>query len=167
MFLEHGSDRIPLEHSQDEIFTVPHPSFDRFALVFGRADVKNPKSEVIEAGWGGEWFINAKYTGPKNFDYPREWNSLVGHYRNESPWVGSLRIVIRKGKLLVDGIVPLEPGEGDKFLLRDKEYSPEWIRFDQFVNSQAMHIKFSGEDLWRVVASRSHENWIVYQTSRH
>jgi len=153
LLLEYGSVRIPLESAKADAFTVPGPNFERFALVFGRADLKDPKSVVVEAGWGGEWFTNSNYNGPKTFEYPKDWNAYVGHYRNESPWIGSIRIVLRKGKLFVDGIVPLEPGEGGIFLLRDTEYSPEWIRFGHVVNSQAMHLKFSGEDLWRVMTS--------------
>jgi D-alanyl-D-alanine carboxypeptidase len=149
--LRNGSERIPLEHSNGDVFTVPRPSFERFALVFGRENAKDAKSPVVEAGWGAEWFTNGKYTGPKQFEYPRDWNTYIGHYRNENPWIGSIRIVLRKGKLLIDGIVPLEAAEDGTFWLRDKEYSPEWIRFDHVVNSQAMHLKFSGEDLWRVI----------------
>ena len=52
---------------------------------------------------GGDWYTNGSYTGPKQFDYPKEWDSYVGHYRNESPWISSTRVVIVKGKLTLDG----------------------------------------------------------------
>ncbi len=113
--------------------------------------MKDPKSPVVEAGYGGEWFTNSKYTGPKTFEYPKEWEQFVGHYRNESPWVGSTRIVVFKGKLMADGVVGLEPGPHGVFILQDEEHSPEWIRFDDIVNGKCMHLKFSGEDLWRVM----------------
>jgi D-alanyl-D-alanine carboxypeptidase len=145
--------RVALERAQGDTFTVAHPDFQRFALVFGRADRKDLKSPVVEAGYGGEWFTNSKYTGPKTFEYPKEWEQFVGHYRNESPWVGSTRIVVFKGKLMADGVVGLEPGPDGVFILQDEEHSPEWIRFGEIVNGKCMHAKFSGEDLWRVMTA--------------
>jgi D-alanyl-D-alanine carboxypeptidase len=151
LFLKYGGKRVPLEGGDDAFNSGPG-DFDRFTFMFGRADSKDPKSAVVEVGWGNEWFTNGKYTGPKTFDYPREWNEYTGHYRNESPWIGSTRIVLRKGKLMMDGAVPLEPGEGGIFHLRDEEHDPEWIRFGESVNGKVMRIKLSGEDLWRVMA---------------
>jgi D-alanyl-D-alanine carboxypeptidase len=151
LFLLYQGERVALESAGGDIFKVPQREFEHFVLIFGRADLKDPKSPVVEAGSGGEWFTNSKYVGPREFDYPREWERYAGHYRNESPWVGSVRIVLRKGKLLVDGVIALEPGENGRFILQDEENSPEWISFDDIVNERAMHIKFSGEDLWRVM----------------
>jgi CubicO group peptidase (beta-lactamase class C family) len=145
--------RVALDNVDGDMFSVPLPDFQHFMLVFGRADSKDPHSSVVEASSGSQWFTNSKYSGPKTFDYPKEWDKYVGHYRNESPWVGSSRIVLRKGKLMVDGLVTLEPGQDGVFILQDEENSPEWIRFDDIVNERAMHLKFSGEDLWRVMAS--------------
>ena len=133
------------------MFIVPHPDFQHFILVFGRADANDPHSSVVEAASGGQWFTNSKYNGPRTFTYPKEWERYVGHYRNESPWIGSSRIVLRKGKLMSDGLVVLEPGEDGMFILQDEENSPEWIRFDAIVNERAMRLKFCGEVLWRVL----------------
>jgi len=152
LLLVHQNQKIALEGSGDT-FTVAHPDFDRFALVFTRADEKDPKSPVVEAGWGADWFYHSRYSGPKQFDYPKEWESYVGHYRNENPWVGSTRVVIRKGKLMLDGTTPLEKGEGGLFYLRDEEHNPEWISFGEIVSGKCMRIKMSGEDLWRVVTA--------------
>jgi CubicO group peptidase (beta-lactamase class C family) len=151
LFVAHNGKRVPLEGGEDTFNSGPG-DFERFSFMFGRADSKDPKSVVVEVAWGNEWFTNAKYTGPKTFDYPEEWNQYTGHYRNENPWIGSTRIILRKGKLLMDGAVPLEPGEGDVFHLRDEEHDPEWVRFGEVVNGKVMRIKFSGEDFWRVMA---------------
>ena len=152
LFMQYQGEHMTLEAAGGDMFIVPHADFQHFLLVFGRADVKDPKSPVVEAGSGGEWFTNSKYAGPKTFEYPKEWDRFVGHYRNENPWVGSARIVLRKGKLLVDGVVGLEAGDNGMFTLQDEENSPEWIRFGDIVNEGSMHLKFSGEDLWRVMA---------------
>ncbi|HEY8715104.1 MAG TPA: serine hydrolase domain-containing protein [Candidatus Acidoferrum sp.] len=151
LFLVHGGKHIPLEGGDDSFNSGPG-EFERFSFMFSRADKKDPQSPVVEVGWGHDWFINEKYKGPRKFDYPQQWNDYVGHYRNENPWVGSMRIVVRKGKLLADGATPLEPGEGGIFHLRDEEHSPEWIQFGEAVNGKVMRLKFSGEDLWRVMA---------------
>jgi CubicO group peptidase (beta-lactamase class C family) len=150
-FLYQG-DRAALEAASADTFTVTHPDFQHFELIFGRSDQKDPKSPVVEAGSGGEWFTNSRYAGPKTFDYPKEWEQYVGHYRNESPWVGSTRIFVFKGKLMADG-VELEPRLDGLFILQDEEHSPEWIRFGDIVNGKCMHAKFSGEDLWRVLTA--------------
>lgn len=152
LILVEKGNRALLELHGEDTFVVAHRDFERYALSFGRANEKDPKSPVVEAGWGSEWFTNSKYAGPRKFDYPKEWDGYVGHYRNESPWIGSLHINLRKGKLLIDGEVPLEPGEKGIFHLRDEAHNTEWIRFADIVNGKAMRIKFSGDDLWRVSA---------------
>lgn len=152
LFLLYGGRRIPMEAAGGDIFTVVHPDFDRFALVFGRADASDPASVVVDVGWGNDWYMNSKYSGPRKFALPAEWKSYPGHYRNESPWIGSVHVIVRKGMLMADGVVPLEPGEGGSFHFRDEPKSPEWIRFSDVVNGLAMRLKFSGEDMWRVMA---------------
>jgi len=76
----------------------------------------------------------------------------VGHYRNENSWVGSLRIVVCKGTLMIAGTTPLE-ADGDLFRLRNTTQNTEWIRFGEIVNGRCMRLKLSGSDLWRVAAA--------------
>ena len=154
LYLLQGGKRIPVETivGSQEMLVIREPGLDRYALTFGREKPDDPKSRVVEAGWGPWWFTNAAYSGPKTFEYPKEWDRYVGHYRNENPWVGSLRVVIRKGKLNADGVAPLEPAADGYFYFRDEPHSPEWLRFYDIVNEKAMRVKASGEDLWRVAA---------------
>ncbi len=107
---------------------------------------------MVEASWGGDWYTNAKYKGEKHFNAPKEWQSYVGHYRNENPWIGSIHIVLVKGRLMIDGMMPLEAA-GDRFNLRDEPHSPEWIQFGEVVNGRCMRLKLSGEDMWRVATA--------------
>ncbi len=127
------------------------PGHDRFAFAFGRRDPEEPGSPVVEVTWGGDWYRNAKYQGPEQFEYPKAWDGYVGHYRNESPWIGSMRIVVRKDRLTMNGTTPLE-ADGDLFRLRDDPKNTEWIRFGELVNGRCMRIRYSGNDLWRVAA---------------
>lgn len=151
LYLVHNGKRVRLEGGDDSFNSGPG-DFERFSFTFGRADAKDPKSAVVEVSWGGDWYTNSKYSGPRKFDYPAAWNEYVGHYRNENPWIGSTRVVIRKGKLMLDGAVPLEPGDDGVFHLRDEEHNPEWVKFGESVNGKVMRLKFSGEDFWRVMA---------------
>ena len=150
--LKHKGQSIALEAQGDGIFVAPHPDFSRFVLLFARADAKDPKSPVVELGWGNDWFIKSEYSGPKTFDTPKEWASYLGHFRNENNWVGSLHITSRKGKLMADGAVPLEHDSGARFRMKSDEADTEWIEFHDVVDGLAQRIKLSGEDLWRVLA---------------
>lgn len=153
LFLVRADGKMPLQPAgAPEAFTVADGGKSHFLLVFGRADAKDPKSAVVEVAWGGDWYTNAKYQGEKQFNVPKEWQHYVGHYRNENPWIGSIRIVLRKGRLWVDGMVPLE-GAGDRFNFRDEPHNPEWIQFGEVVNGRCMRLKLSGEDLWRVATA--------------
>jgi len=153
LFMVTAGQRIFLESAGPDAFIAAFGDFEHFRLVFGRADSKDPKSRVVEAACGSDWYTNEHYSGPKSFDYPKEWDQYVGHYRNDDPWLGSIRIVIRKGKLFVDGTDAIEPGEGGMFFFSGSEHNPEWIRFDNFVNGKAMRLVLSGAILWRVMAS--------------
>jgi len=150
--LKHQNQSIVLEAVGDGVFVAPHPDFSRFVLVFGRADAKDPKSPVVELGWGNDWYTKPEYKGPKTFDTPKEWAAYLGHYRNENNWVGSVRITQRKGQLLADGATLLEHESGSRFRMRSDEADTEWIEFHDIVDGQAQRIKLSGEDLWRVIA---------------
>jgi hypothetical protein len=150
--VRHESQSIALEAEGYGAFLAPHPDFSRFVLVFGRADAKDPKSPVVEVGWGNDWYTKTEYKGAKTFDYPQEWNAYLGHYRNENNWVGSIRITLRKGVLLADGTTRLEEEKPGLFRMRSDEADTEWIQFHDIVNGLAQRIKLSGEDLWRVLA---------------
>jgi CubicO group peptidase (beta-lactamase class C family) len=153
LFIVHAGERVPLERlPAPDRFAARHPDLDRFAFAFGRKDPKAADSPVVELSWGGEWYRNDAYQGLERFDYPKAWDAYAGHYRNENPWIGSLRIFVLKGRLTIDGTIPLEP-DGDLFRLRDNPYNTEWIRFGELVNGRCMRIRLSGSDLWRVAAS--------------
>ncbi len=170
LFLMHQGNRAALEASLDtpDAFTVLHPDYAHYAILFSRKDsdgkhssakgpgAKGPGAEgsgikgpVVEAAWGEDWFVSASYEGPREFKVPADWHRYPGHYRNEDPWVGSSRIVLRRGKLWLNGVVPLEPAADGRFYLRDEPLSPEWVSFSDFVNGSAMRMRLSGADLTR------------------
>ena len=128
---------------------VDDPDLARFPLVFGR---KKPDGPVVEVSNGDAWYATDAYDGPRQFQVPEAWRSYVGHYRSEDPWIGSLRVVVLKGRLMLDGLTPLEL-DGELFRLRDEPANTEWIRFGEVVNGKCMRLKFSGVDLWRVASA--------------
>jgi CubicO group peptidase (beta-lactamase class C family) len=153
LFIVKDGERVPLERlAAPDRFVARRAGLDRFAFVFGRKEADATESAVVEASWGGDWYHNPAYTGPVSFEHPKAWDAYVGHYRNESPWIGSLRILVHKGRLTIDGTTPLE-ADGELFRLRDNPYNTEWIRFGELVNGRCMRIRVSGSDLWRVAAA--------------
>lgn len=151
LYLEFEGSRVDLEPALEpaDSFTVLHPKFAHYPLVFGRAG-DNDKSPVVDAGWGEEWYAGPALRGPCEFNAPDEWRHFVGHYRNEDQWIGSHRIVLRQGRLWLDGTIPLELLPDGRFYLRDEPSNPEWISFSDIVNGCAMRMRLSGADLQRV-----------------
>jgi len=152
LFVVHEGARVPLERLADaDRFVARHPALGRFAFSFGRKDPEAPGSAVAEVTHGGDWYRGAAYSGPEKFDYPEAWDAYVGHYHNENPWVWSFRVVVVKGRLMLDGTIPLE-ADGDLFRLRDNPFNAEWIRFGEIVNGKCLRMRLSGSYLWRVAA---------------
>ena len=144
LWLVIASERVPLERSAGaDRFIVKHPDFELFVLEFGRAN-----NVVVEVFHGPRWFFNERYTGPRSFDYPKEWDAFAGHYRNDSPWFGSTRVFVRKGKLLVDGTPLTSIGNGN-FRVGTDEWSPERLSFGPAINGSCTRMKFSGVEFYR------------------
>jgi CubicO group peptidase (beta-lactamase class C family) len=142
-----GTQKVALERAGGDRFTVKHPDYDLFALEFARE-----RNAVVEAFHGPRWFTNERYTGPKTFDYPKEWDALAGHYRNDSPWFGSTRIFVRKGKLTADG-APMTALGGGNFRVGAEDWSPERVRFGPVVRGRATRMTFSGVEFHRTFTS--------------
>jgi CubicO group peptidase (beta-lactamase class C family) len=155
LFLLQDNQRIALEPAVDtaEAFHVAHPDYARYLLIFTRADPDDPTSPVIDAGHAESAFPRAGVAAPAELPLPAEWRGYCGHYRNEDPWLGSHRVVARRGRLWLDGVIPLEPARGGIFYLRDEERSPEWVRFADPSGGHTMRLVFSGADFVRVMTA--------------
>jgi hypothetical protein len=143
LWLTAGTQKVALERAGGDRFVIKHPDFDLFALEFARE-----RNVVVEAFHGPRWFTNERYTGPRTFDYPQEWDAFAGHYRNDSPWFGSTRIFVRKGKLTADG-APLTPLGAGIFRVGAEDWSPERLRFGPVVRERAIRMIFSGVEFHR------------------
>jgi D-alanyl-D-alanine carboxypeptidase len=143
LLLLHDGKQIALERVGRNSFLAKHHDFELFTIDFGR-----DQNAVVEAFYGPDWYLNDHYSGPKSFDYPPEWNAYTGHYRNDSAWFGSARVVLRKGKLTLDG-VPLEPLGGGVFRVGAEDWSPERASFGRVTDGRAWRMKFSGVEFYR------------------
>jgi hypothetical protein len=144
LMLDHEGQRIVLEQAGRDRFIVKHPSFERFTLGFGREGAL-----VVEAFHGSTWWTNERYTGPKTFEYPKEWDAFVGRFQSDSPWYGSTRVIIRKGKLTLDGEAPLAQVEPGVFKFEGDPIGLERITFDTFIDGKAIRSSYSGIDFYR------------------
>lgn len=145
LLLAHAGRRVALERSGGrDSFIVKHPDFELFRLVFGREG-----GAVVEAGHGADWYAHERYAGPRTFEYPREWDAYVGRYRHDSPWYGSTRVVLRKGRLWLDGERPLYPSGPAAFRTVAEGPSPERVTFEEVSGGRAMRMNFSTVHFFR------------------
>ena len=106
--------------------------------------------KVVEAFVGPDWFTHERYSGPRQFDYPREWDNYTGHYHNDDPWWGSIRIFLHKGQLWLENSDPLVPLDKGVFRVGMEEWSPERAAFDAFASGRPLRFNFSGVDFNRI-----------------
>jgi hypothetical protein len=144
LILQHKGTRIVLEPAGPDAFLVKHPDFELFPLVFLRE-----KDAVTEVFNGANWWTSERYTGPKKFDYPKEWDSYTGHFHSDSPWYGTARVVIRKGQLLIGGDQALAPVETNVFRFAGDPSDADRITFDNFVEGRATRMNVSGIEFFR------------------
>ncbi len=148
LILLYDGRRIALEPRGRDAFFVNHPDFALFLLRFARE-----KDTVVEAAHGGDWYVNDRYAGPREFSPPVEWAAYPGHYRTQHPWFHNFRLVPRKGKLWLvmpegdeEELVSAGPGE---FRLASGALAAETLRLDTVVRGQALRANLSGVDFYR------------------
>jgi len=147
------NDRVALEKRGRDCLYVNHPDFDRYLLRFGRTDNGGEDAPVVEAFHGPDWYVNDRYTGPSDFEYPQEWDGYTGHYRSFNPWETNFRVIVRKGKLLLvwpdDYEQALVPVGKATFRIGEEEFLPERLRFDQIVDGKAWRAIMDNGDYYR------------------
>jgi len=146
LFVMSGDRKIPLESRGPDTFLADEYSWRRFPLIFSRDKAK----KVVELSHGADWYVNESYREPIAFPRLSEYDSFVGHYRSDSPWFRSTRVVVRKGKLWVNGTTPLEPVGQSLFRLGGEPFSPDVAEFLHIVDGKALLLKINGSDQWRV-----------------
>ncbi|WP_165423803.1 serine hydrolase domain-containing protein [Ktedonosporobacter rubrisoli] len=149
VILLYQGNHLILEELWPDTFFIPHPDFAYFLGHFGRAS-----GRIVEFEHGASWWIHEqRYTGPRTFVYPAEWDAYPGHYVSESPWTGHVRIILRKGHLY---LVEAEGYERELFPLGERSFGykrnrtskalPERVRFDAMIDGQAWCLTLAGND---------------------
>src|SRR5581483_5354354 len=136
-----------LERRGEDRFYVNHPDFARFLL-----ELQRERNVVTEAFYGPEWYMNSRYTGPRTFDWPAEWNAYPGHYRSYNPWLSNFRIVLRKGQLQFlhperesQALRELESG---RFQVGERQTASRLV-LDTVINGKAQRATFLGAGFYR------------------
>jgi CubicO group peptidase (beta-lactamase class C family) len=149
LFVRADGRRLQVENNGGQL-AVRDDTLGRWMFNFQRE--KGDGSPVTDLIHGSDWYAGPRYSGPREFPDPPAWRAYAGHYRNDSPWSGSMRIVSVKGRLWIDGVTPLEPADGDGvFWLNDPPYNPGRIEFFNPIGGVCMQAKLSGQDFWRAM----------------
>ena len=137
-----------LERRGEDNFYVSHPDMELFLLEFGRED-----DRAFEVFHGPDWYVGEGYSGPRSFDYPKEWETYQGHYRTYNFGLTNFRILVRKGALLLmypsGGHEVLTPLEDGLFRIGEDPRSPETLRFDSIASGRALRAVYSGCPYYR------------------
>ncbi|MFC1939284.1 serine hydrolase domain-containing protein [Chloroflexota bacterium] len=148
LLLDYEGRVVPLERRAPDSFYAGHPDLNLFLL-----DFKREEGKVVEAFHGYHWYVNNLYTGPRRFDYPKEWEAYPGHYRTRSPELSNFRVVLRKGALALiipwGNTEPLIPLGDSIFRIGEDSRSPETLRFDAVVEGRALRADYSGCPYYR------------------
>lgn len=139
--------RMPVRTYGDGDLLVDHPDFALFPLLTARDE-----EEVIALRHGADWYARDSRDQPPVAEYSAEWETLPGHYRCHNPWASSVRVVLRRGNLLLvdpgGGEEPLTPLADGSFRIGPEE-SPERLRFDAVVDGKALRLNLSGQEFYR------------------
>ena len=150
---------VPLQYADDDSFvSTSEGAFSSAAFKFGRAPEpepkgngggKKPKQPVVEVAYGGRWFTNDAYKGPRTFHIPAEWSAYEGRYRCDSPWGGDVRVCVIKDRLTLDGN-RLEPVGGALFRIGDESWNPDTAEFLHLFQGKARLLRLTGADFLRI-----------------
>jgi D-alanyl-D-alanine carboxypeptidase len=148
---------IAVECLGGDRFVSSLPDYSAFAFVFHREHEKadatteskaDKVQPIIEITHGSRWFSRAATVQPASA--PARFSAFVGKYASDSPWLGSFRVVERKGQLWADGETPLIEMGDALFRMGDETDSPETLMFYHVVDGRAQLVKMGGADFWRI-----------------
>jgi CubicO group peptidase (beta-lactamase class C family) len=126
-----------------ETFRTTHPAFREFSFLFARK-----AGVVAKASWGAETYLRGEAAPPAPSPHA-SLAPLTGRYVNSSPWLGTMRVVEREGKLWIGTESPMEPIGTNLWRVGDDPWSPERGSFADFVEGRPQTFIFSGEKFAR------------------
>jgi CubicO group peptidase (beta-lactamase class C family) len=143
MYLRDGGKRYQLVEQHPDLFWTDDPRFTRYYVAFER----NAARVVDGFTAGGTFYTNAHYAGPHTFAHPASWDRVSGRYDMA---VGdgtyqTVRIVIVKSRLTVDGTQPLAPARDGTFTANGST-----IRFDTVFDGKTQRMWIDGAVAYRM-----------------
>jgi D-alanyl-D-alanine carboxypeptidase len=162
--VRHASGMIPLQRDgEDSFISTKAGAFADYSFEFGRRqpvagssgdgqsheDAAHAKPPVVEVSYGPDWHANQAYDGPREFAMPEGHDSLVGNYRSEDAWGGSVRVYALKGKLKLSGI-SLERIGGNLFRAGEEAWVPDTVEFLHIFEGKARILRMLGTEFARV-----------------
>ncbi|MGH8137488.1 MAG: serine hydrolase domain-containing protein [Steroidobacteraceae bacterium] len=151
---------IPLQHVEEDQFIADHRQFALFPIVFGRDHAPagdtppaEPKPAVIELAYGPDWYAHSRHGGQQAMPDIPGLAPYPGVYYSDSAWIGLVRIVVRRGQLWVNGVLPTELIGDGLFRLTDEPASPEMLEFRNVIGGKARILVFGGGLLQRLDAA--------------
>lgn len=144
-------ERDPLEPEPGDAFLVAHEALDRFALEFVRDD----DGHVVEAFHGATWFRRDDAGEPR--ELAPSMQRLTGCYRSNDMWAPLVRILARKGGLVLQWPYAVEDGSisSELILLDDGWFAvgavrdPRRIRFLGDMDGRAIVAEYNGGRWYR------------------
>ena len=144
---------VALERREPDVFVAPHPDWERFYLRAGR----DAAGAVVELFHGPDWYAGARYEGRRDFAPRPEWQPFVGHYRSWNAMLPDLRVIERKGRLLLSapwvdapgGEMELVPLGEALFRVGADEWRPDRLSFDAIVEGRATRVLYDQAPLYR------------------
>jgi CubicO group peptidase (beta-lactamase class C family) len=138
-----GGQSADLQPWGGEVFRTTHPLFREFSLLFERSG-----NSVAGASWGPNSYSKSgagRRVPPSDPALAR----LAGRYINDSPWLGTARVVERGGRLWVGTEVPMESIGDNLWRVGDERWSPERASFADTIDGRPQTFVFSGEKFLR------------------
>lgn len=151
LFLEWEADRVPLEQRGADAFFADHPSLDRDLIA-----AEHDGEQVVAIHHGPYWLGRVGHPHPTIDPTPDEWLAYIGWYRCHNPWTGLVRVLERRGKLVLahpdEGEMELFPLGDGRFQI-DESPSAERIAFDAIADGVALRASLGGQSYYRTPGS--------------
>ncbi len=134
---------LPLEGAGDS-FLVEDATLGAESWKFQRDSQKR----ILGLAHGAEFYVKQGETMPKAAEPPPHWQTLVGDYVNDDPWVLSSAVFERNGTLFLDGD-PLEAAHDDSFYINSEPMCPDRLSFACEVDGKMHILLMNGTELRR------------------
>jgi hypothetical protein len=101
---------------------------------------------------GPDWYAHGRDSSPADAPNAPDLAVYAGTYSSNDPWIGTYRIVVRRGRLWVDGDQLLARIGEHLFRIADEPSSPETAEFRHIVAGGAQVLVIGGGICRRIPA---------------